>query len=242
MSGTPEQEQCAAVARAKEDLSKAVTEAYRFEYQDRSAWWRDLDQKAQGTVAIAGVLLAGAFAFVQQLETAKGLLEIILLALSVLLLLGAVALAVRALLIREVDLPPAAEAIEELAREVLASTDSQEIPERAVGLAYDQAKLWRDANQSIYNECRAKARSVALAQIAILAAAFLIAVITIARILEPAIVPREGRRDEVQQTRVREFRRLAGQPVLGTPTVSAQSPASDAEGGSKEERRQEESR
>jgi hypothetical protein len=111
--------------QAKTDLAKMVLDSYRFEYKDYTAWWNDLDRKAQGTVAIAGIILAGALAFARQLSVNTPVYEKIVLSIAIVLLLCAIGFAVFTLIVRNVSLPPPAKQIEELAKEILSTDDSE---------------------------------------------------------------------------------------------------------------------
>ncbi len=168
--------------QAKTDLAKMVLDSYLFEYKDYMAWWNDLDRKAQGTVAIAGIILAGALAFARQLSVNTPFYEKILLSIAIVLLLCAIGFAVLTLIVREVSLPPAAKQIEELAKEILSTNDSENFSRRVSGIVYDQTKLWGKCTQDLYKGCGKKANKVVVAQILILAAAILTAVVTISEI------------------------------------------------------------
>lgn len=167
---------------AKTDLAKSVLDSYLFEYKDYMAWWNGLDRKAQGTVAIAGIILAGALAFARQLSVNTPFYEQILLSVAIVLLLCAIGFAVFTLIVRMVSLPPDAKQIEELAIEILSTSDSANLSDRVSGIVYDQTALWSKCTQDLYEGCRAKANQVIIAQILILVAAILTAVVTISEI------------------------------------------------------------
>ena len=171
------------LAKAKGELANRVLESYKFEYQDYTTWWNDIERKAQGTVAIAGIILAGTFAFVRQLDSATPLLEKGLLAAIVVLLLASIALSVVALFVREFHLPPGADKIEEIAREILDAPDVENLHDRVVGITYDEAPLWRECTNGLYVACRSKAGFVARAQVSLLIAAILITVVTLREII-----------------------------------------------------------
>jgi len=185
---------------AKSKLASSVLESYKFEYQDYTEWWRSLDRKAQGTITIAGIMLAGGFAFVRQLSVNTPLYEKLLLLGVVIFLLGAIALAVFSLAVREIDLPPSAEEIEELAQDCLAVGDVENLPERVAGLVYDQSSGWNDCNKILYYNCHKKAKKIKVAQLLILVVSVLMAIVAIIEIFTDS--PQVSRRqiDAVQQT------------------------------------------
>ena len=88
-----------------------VLKAQEAAYKTAVEGFRDLDTKAQSTVAIAGVFLAAIFAILRQGPIAA--LDVkASISVSVVSLIGAVLLAIRALGLRKVVKPPAADAFD----------------------------------------------------------------------------------------------------------------------------------
>ncbi len=167
----------------KLELANKVLEAYKFEYKDYSAWWDNLERKAQGTIAIAGIILAGGFAFVRQISENKPLFhEQLLLIGVVLLLLGAIAFAVISLIVREVQSPPKAGEIAELAQEILETKDVENLSDRVAGIVYDQSNLWKECNQKLYDVCKKKGKNLSISQVLVLLATAMISAVTISEV------------------------------------------------------------
>src|SRR4026208_1759911 len=108
-----------------ERLAQAALESVRAEYVELSDQWKALDSKAQATGAVAGVLLAGLFAFVRENATQDGLATF-LVALATILALAAAFLVVLALQIRTVEPPPLGEQVLRLIENVSDKSESDE--------------------------------------------------------------------------------------------------------------------
>jgi hypothetical protein len=157
----------------------SALEAFRAEYADLSDTWRQLEAKAQGTVAIAGIFLAAAYAFVRDLRaaTSSGLLRIGI-ALAVLLFLASVVLAVLALRVREVQAPPVGDTLRELAEDLMQVSPADR-GERMPDFLRDQMRLWPETNADLRKQTEAKAGQVRWAQRLLLFAICVIGIETI---------------------------------------------------------------
>jgi hypothetical protein len=189
----------------KTELLQASLSAYTSGYRVLADDWRNLDTKAQGTVAIAGVFLAGAFGFVKsitdrkpQIEgsvavvsrfclistekcVAKGTVESGLLALAVVGLFSAILLAVLSLRVRSIR-SPSGEEVDTMARDaatLIGTADESGISDRFIA---EQRLLWLDAVEETFREYLQKAKHLARAQLAILLGATSVAVLTLIEI------------------------------------------------------------
>jgi hypothetical protein len=86
-------------------LIRLIVEARREEYSELSELWRHLDTKAQGVIALAGILLAAFVAFVTKAQPSPGCGRVLAVA-GVLLFTASLTTAVLSLRIREVVGPP----------------------------------------------------------------------------------------------------------------------------------------
>jgi hypothetical protein len=191
--------------KIKADLVQASLTSYAGGYRALADDWKNLDGKAQGTVAIAGVFLAGVFGFVKSLADRKpqvdGSIEVatrfcvtgtdscitqrnaesLLLGLAVLGLFSAVLLAVMTLRVRLVRSPSGAE-VDEMAQDaarLVGGGHDQDIPQRFVA---EQLVLWRDAVVETGREYLRKGRQLEHAQLAILVGASAVTVLTLIEI------------------------------------------------------------
>ena len=204
------------ISRTKAALAAHVLDAYKSEFADYSQWWRDLDLKAQGTVAIAGVVLTATAAFLTATDAPNSAMEAVVIALLVLLLLASLALAILALLVREVDAAPSGEDVDGLAREILELPEG-ELPERLNGIVYDHAEIWREAIDGHFDQCHAKSVLLRWAQIAILGAAVAISLVAWGRIVARVPIETQGVGHEMQLPRLHTERGRTREPLRDSP-------------------------
>ena len=164
---------------ASSDLLRLALEGYREEYRDLSETWRNLDGKAQGSGAIAGIFLAAVFAWVRPLAAGAGTLERVLLCASIVLLVASVVAAVLALQVRTVSAPPLGEETGKMIDDLLRPENVGELPERIPRLFQDQIRAWRATNRETADANLGKADRVRDSQVALLAAAALVAVLSV---------------------------------------------------------------
>ena len=160
--------------------SDALT-SYREEYRELSETWRHLETKAQGTVAIAGIFLAGVFAFVRTLSDNASFCDKALLLIAVLLLVLSVLFAILVLRVREVTSPPIGDSLDTLVKDLLSPGEATQ--EDLVAFVRDQTGMWADANKETHRHNQIKADHLFRAQILLLIAVVVVAVLTSLSIL-----------------------------------------------------------
>lgn len=162
-------------------VGSLVLDAYKAQHTEYVDLWKTLDTKAQGTIAIAGIFLAGAFGFARDVGDLEWVPRF-LFAGAVVALWASVACAVRALWVSRVRFPPAGETAElELKRlEHLAKEDRAS--ELKVVL-YDLASGFRLAITSIEAGIARKATWLLRAQVSIGLGATILTVATLYRVL-----------------------------------------------------------
>ncbi|HSU13139.1 hypothetical protein [Longimicrobium sp.] len=153
-------------------LLREALESYRSEYDLLVERWKGLETKAQGTVAIAGIFLAGIFTFIRDLKATSPALERWVLVLVALLLALTVALAVLALRVREIEDPVPGQEAERMVLDIC-SLSVEEIPERMPGLFGEQFGVWREVNLRVRASVERKARWLRCAQSFLMAASLL---------------------------------------------------------------------
>lgn len=167
-----------AEALARRDLSKMVLQAYENEYAVKTSLWEQIERKAQGTIAIAGIMLAGGFAFARQLDVSVGSLQKFLLVGIIVILLFGIWQCVKALKVTTIDVPPTADEIRQLGDDALWFPESSKLPDLVNGLRYDLLDLWSVCNKVLGEKCEEKAILVGRSQSAILISALLIGLAT----------------------------------------------------------------
>ena len=167
-----------AEALARRDLSKMVLQAYENEYTDKTSLWEQIERKAQGSIAIAGIMLAGGLAFASQLGASVGSLQTFLLVGVVVTLLFSIWQCVKALKVKTIEVPPTADDVRQLADDALRFPEKSELPDLVNDLRYGLLDLWSAYNQVLAEKCEEKAVLVGRSHSAILISALLIATVT----------------------------------------------------------------
>jgi hypothetical protein len=157
-------------------LASDALASYREEYRELSETWRHLESKAQGTVAIAGIFLAGVFAFVRALSESAGIWDKILLLAAVSLLVLSVLSAILALRVRQVAGPPVGDSLDALVKDLLGPEGATQ--EDLVAFVRDQTGMWADANKDVHEHNQTKAGHLFRAQILLLIAILVVAFLT----------------------------------------------------------------
>ncbi len=156
--------------------------SYRDEYRELAEDWRALDRKAQGTVAIAGIFIAAALAFLDAVPIADAVTTM-LLAIAVTALATSVVFAVLALRIREVRSPPPGDRITVMARDLSAPEEPKTDISDVVGFLNEQIEQWRPVNRDVRKHYNAKTQHMGRAQFYLTVAIIAVAVLALKQIL-----------------------------------------------------------
>jgi hypothetical protein len=106
-------------------IARLMLEFGRLEFDDVCTTWRDIERKAQGTIAVAGVFIAGVVALLTHLHAPPCAVSAVLAGV-ILLLVVSVLLAVRSLLVSNYDgLKDSADVFKEAEEVLAAPTDSE---------------------------------------------------------------------------------------------------------------------
>lgn len=166
-------------------LIELALERARYEYTELADNWKQLDAKAQGTGALAGVFLAAVFAFGQQNSPMLSIEMVKAMAIAlVLLLTAAILCAVICLWTREAQMPPDAEAVRNQVKTFLGADldDEARLAEREA-LLNGFLDDWVAANATLAARNAIKARWLTRAQALLVAGAAISAVLTCVRVL-----------------------------------------------------------
>ncbi len=157
------------------------------EYLDYSDTWKLLDGKAQATATIAGIFVAAIFAFVRNLSMNLSGVEIALLCFGVISLCLSIGFAVRAMVIRDVMLPPTGKHILSESKEMLNSVSSErELEERYVRMLFDTTDSWTDSTEDLAGKVQEKGAVVAYAQWGLLFSIIFFAVLICVTVINAA--------------------------------------------------------
>lgn len=168
----------------QEKIEDAVVPAYVEEYNELLATWRDLERKAQNTVALAGVLLGGALAFVRNIGASTDSLEKFLLTATVGLLSMSLLSCWFVLRTRWTPGPPSGKYIEKLATDLLKLKAAQLTNERYAGFIVNQAVKWNTVNRAIYKANLEKASHLQVGQFFVVASLAVVAITAIVNIFK----------------------------------------------------------
>lgn len=162
-------------------LLSEVLASYKEEYRELSEIWRNLDAKAQGVVAIDGILLAAIFAFVRLLSSETPMCERLMITVTAVLLTVSVGFATRVLWIKSVPAAPLGESLEDLVADLLDLPDGTDA-QRLEDLTRDHAGLWRDTNAEIAKVNSKKAIAIVVSQTFLLLALLAAVVLTLYKV------------------------------------------------------------
>jgi hypothetical protein len=168
--------------RTVADLKRLAVETYRAEFHELSDNWRNLDSKAQGLGALAGIFLAAVFALTRDVPEGFGPRERWMLAAATFLLVVAVGAAVLALLVRRTVRAPLGQTADFIDL-IVTRSKPRELPARIDAFYNDQITLWKRANNEMRTHLPKKAEAILWGQGALVVAAALVAVLAVGGVL-----------------------------------------------------------
>jgi len=166
-------------ADPRESLLKTALDAYRDEYEKMAEIWRGLEGKAQGNIAIAGIFIAGAFAFVRDIIRASPNYQKYIFVVALVLLVFSVFYSLLALRTRSVQSPPGGEIASQLVGDLLPRINDKDFEDRMPAFIRDQIEGWKPCVEEVRKANEDKAAYLWVAQRALIAAILLVAALTI---------------------------------------------------------------
>lgn len=171
------------------DLLKLALQAHGEAYKDLTQSWRGVETKAQGTAAVAGVFLAGAFAFARELpQNVRPEASRLLIGTVLLLILSAI-IALWSQRIQQMPYPPSSVSVHQWIEDIRRSDPADERSARLVGFYEDYNDAWLTTNTRLITIINRKARFVLVSQVALLIAGVLVAVLTVLVVFAKAAHP-----------------------------------------------------
>lgn len=165
-------------------LLRFSVEAFREEYKELSENWRHLDTKAQGNIAISGILLAAAVAFLGRTHGVPCVAERVLIVLAIANLALTIVLAVICLRVRWVEGPPHFGARQQMVSDLMQAEEQTARASRLGDLLNEEISQWTASNHETRVAVESKAKVLAWAQLAILCGTMLIGLIAAIRVFE----------------------------------------------------------
>ena len=165
-------------------LLESVLAAYQEEYRDAAERWKNLETKAQGTVAIAGIFVAGILAFIRPSDAMTlRPAERVLLAVAISTFAGAVVCAAAALILRARDSVPS-QLVEKMAADLRRDTD-EGLVASLDGYLFDQIEAWTTVNTETRRTLAGKAQALAAGQALLIVGVLLFAAVAAGSVFVP---------------------------------------------------------
>ncbi|HKG13344.1 MAG TPA: hypothetical protein VKB12_08390 [Pyrinomonadaceae bacterium] len=169
---------------AKKDALRAcVLTSYQEAYKERTDNWKSLETKAQGSITIAGIFIAGAFAYIDKSATTMSMHQQFLAITAVASLVASVLLAVYALKIQEVLPPPYGNFVKANVERFLEVTDEAELRERVEYFDYDMISQWERVLNVVDEQIGKKVDCLFNAQAALVFAVVVVAILAVSRVV-----------------------------------------------------------
>jgi len=143
--------------------SRLLMNHAEMEYSELCETWRDLERKAQGTIAIAGIFAAGIVGVLRLSSVPDGLLMVFLV-LSFLCLIISIIQAILTLFVSEVICIECSVDVIDDAESIFLSGDDEEAKGCIRRFVMNRLVHWKDAIESLDSANRKKAGSLELAQ------------------------------------------------------------------------------
>ncbi len=165
------------------NLIKLCIRSYQDDYKEISENWRHLDSKAQGSIAICGILSAATAAFVSRKTVDLNCFEQILVTLTLISLAVGILFALLSMQLRAVVEAPYAGTIQSHIKSILKFPNERSNP--VTNLWLNQIDDWEACNSSAKSSLDSKSKHLQVSHWAILIATFLISVTGIFKIFFP---------------------------------------------------------
>lgn len=176
------EENSEALVQARESLLKTVVESYREEYKEIIDNWHRLEGKAQGSVAISGIFIAGVFAYLRDNIALMPCYQKILLGAGIICLLISVSFSILALRIRQLPAPPMGEYLDRLVCDLLEVTDSS-LLERLPLFVQDQITGWRNVRKGLVDANLRKAKNIWIGQILLVISILIVGILALSKMM-----------------------------------------------------------
>lgn len=162
----------------KERLVRDALDSYKEEYRELCENWRGLESKAQSTITICGIFLAGMLAFVRGLSSTSSTAETWILIIAAVWLTAATLSSLGVVRLRSVSAAPSGDDLDGLIDDLLDAEDG-DTPERFIAYTRDHAHLWSDVNRDLERVNKIKAKWLFAAHALLISGVIFAAVATI---------------------------------------------------------------
>lgn len=171
------------VPEIHERLRKAALDAYLEEYKQLKETWRSIETKAQGSIAVAGIFIAGALAFLTKMDAHLRCHEEILLFAGLACLIASVILAILVLRTRTTRAPPLGSFAGAYAIELVKVNTDADLQLHLDAFFRDGVSRWRDMITEVGKANESKADTLWCAQLFLIFAIVAVAVLSILKLI-----------------------------------------------------------
>lgn len=178
----PEQITKSKSVELRKSLQTAVLDSYSEKYKELSEIWRNLETKAQGTITIAGIFIAGALAYIREISPQTYLYEKLFLGISIVCLIICVIYSILALYIRDVSGSPIGKILDDLAQKFFKVKNDKDFQAYIEKFPVNQCAAWRKTEESVCKEIKLKADHLLKAHIFLVLAVLIIALLSILKL------------------------------------------------------------
>ena len=171
-------------ARAFEmELLEHANTSYEKQYDDLLDAWKGLEGKAQNVTTVSGIFLAASFAWARDIPHSFGIWQRDILTFLLALLVISVVLALIGLRIRSVPRAPHSGGIQNMVKDMLELTHAAGRDILKKNFSYDQMRLWKETVDGLETANERKASYILTAQLTLVTAAVVSALLTGAAVL-----------------------------------------------------------
>lgn len=172
---TPNESPTPTAAETKQGLWESTIDAYYDEYKEYANYWRNLETKAQGSITVAGIFIAGAFALITK-AGAPSETERAFLLFAVGFLLASVIFSILALKIRRIPAPPLGSFMDHSVSRLVELGDA-EFNKRLGRLKVEHVNKWRSVMKRTTEAIKLKAERLWVGQLLLIMAVLTVAVL-----------------------------------------------------------------
>lgn len=162
----------------KLEMFQNILERYRDENERLSEQWRSIENKAQGTINISGVLITLSGLFIRQINSDFPPDMRLALAVAVICLFITLCIAITVLLVQKKFLMPTVYDLKRMTEEIFVLPD-KELPLRRLNLIQDRCKTWEMVESANIKAYERKADRLFAAQCLLIISLFLVTMIVV---------------------------------------------------------------
>lgn len=173
----------ATVPEIHESIRKATLDAYLEEYKQLKETWRSIETKAQGSIAVAGIFIAGALAFLTKMDAHLRCHEKILMFVGLSCLIFSVILAILALRTKTTKVPPLGGFAGGYGIELVKVNNEADLQIHLGAFFRDGVSRWRDVITEVSESNEEKANTLLCSQLFLIFAIVAVAVLSLLKLI-----------------------------------------------------------